>query len=125
MEDKSVLVTIHNIKPEKGGQLIVFLFLEPGFPKDHEQSLNKFIGPVDKEVVRMEIQVPINCEFALKVFHDEMMDERIRKKWMGVFPKGGLGFSNGAHLWFGPPKFSSACIRYAEGMEPTIRLRYF
>lgn len=124
METKTISVKIENIKTERGGQLIVFVFTSLGFPKQHDHALMKFIELVEHSKVQMEIQVPANQNFSLKVLHDENMDGKVTKNWTGIIPKDGLGFSNGARIRFGPPSFDDAKIRYAEELAPIIPLHY-
>lgn len=125
MQTKPVTINIINIKQERGGQLVVFVFLESGFPKVHEQSIMRFKRMVDNNKMQMMIQVPSQEMFAIKVLHDENMDEKVTKNWTGIIPRDGIGFSNGARIGFGPPKFSAAKIRYAENVTLTIDLQYF
>jgi len=125
MDLKTISVTVNNIKIERGGQLIVFVFSRQGFPKKHEQALMKVAIPVDGNEMRMNIQVPVNHEFALKILHDENMDGEVTKNWTGFIPRDGLGFSNGARMSFGPPGFDSASVRYSDALAPTIKLQYY
>lgn len=125
MHTKPVTVNITNIKHERGGQLVVFVFYEDGFPKKHDQSIMRFKRMVNSNQMQMMIQVPTQEMFAIKVLHDENMDEQVTKNWTGIIPRDGIGFSNGARIGFGLPKFSAARIRYAENITVTIDLQYF
>ena len=115
---------IDNIKSEKGGQLIVFVFLERGFPKVHEQTLLKFTSPINANQMTMKIKIPAKTDFALKVLHDEDMDGKVTKNWTGIFPKDGLGFSNGAKISFGPPSFNDAKVNIKDGLSSNISILY-
>lgn len=115
---------INNIKSEKGGQLIVFVFLEDGFPKVHEQTLLKFTSPIDTNQMTMQIKIPRKADFAIKVLHDENMDGKVTKNWTGIFPKDGLGFSNGAKISFGPPSFNDAKVNIKDGLSSNISILY-
>ena len=125
METKPVTININNIEQERGGQLVVFVFLESGFPKDHEQSIMRFKRMVSNKHMQMMIQVPSREAFAIKVLHDEDMDEKVTKNWTGIIPKEGIGFSNGARIGFGPPNFEEAKIRYVNDSPLAIELQYF
>lgn len=125
MNTQPITLTINNIKHQRGGQLIVFVFFEEGFPKRHEQAIHKTVIPVTKDAVQVVIHVPSDAPFALKVLHDENMDGKVTKNWTGIIPYDGLGFSNGARVRFSPPKFKDAVIRHTPTMTPTITLQYF
>ncbi len=124
METKTVSVTIDNIQVARGGQLIVFVFLKPGFPKIHDQALSKYAAMIAYEEVEIDVEVPATGGFALKVLHDEDMDGKVTKNWTGIIPKEGLGFSNGARISFGPPSFTDARIQYTDDLEPVISILY-
>ncbi|MDH3975702.1 MAG: DUF2141 domain-containing protein [Deltaproteobacteria bacterium] len=124
MSETAFEVTIKNIKKERGGQLIVFLFYEEGFPKNHEKSKERFIFQPTAAQIKVEIQVPQDKRFALKVLHDENKDGKVTKNWTGFIPRDGMGFSNGARIRFGPPAFDKAHITYKKQPQ-TITMKYF
>ncbi|MDH5232187.1 MAG: DUF2141 domain-containing protein [Gammaproteobacteria bacterium] len=121
----SIDVTIENIKTNRGGQLVVFVFSEHGFPRSHKDAVLQYIKAVDQESTVMKIKVPARGHFALKVLHDENKDLQVTKNWTGIIPRDGMGFSNGARIRFAPPKFSDARITYSENTSPRIILQYF
>jgi len=119
------LININNIKTERAGQLVIFVFSRDGFPKEHNKALSKFIYPVTSAQQKIEIAVPLKKFFAIKVLHDENMDEKVTKNWTGIIPRDGIGFSNGARIVFSPPKFDDAKILYTEQPSPVINIQYF
>lgn len=122
---REITVTVNKIKTERAGQLIIFVFDEPGFPKQHEKALLKFNIPVDGSEARVPVKVPENMNFALKVLHDENMDGKVTKNWTGFIPYDGIGFTNGARIRFGVPDFEDAAISYHADMAPSIAMQYF
>ncbi len=126
MEDtRQIKITINNIKTERGGQLIAFIFLENGFPKQHEHSLMRFVIPARQPQQIMTVSVPAVDEFAIKILHDENGDGMVTKNWTGFIPYDGMGFSNGAEIKFSAPSFEDARIVYHSELSPTISLQYF
>lgn len=121
----SIHVTLTNIKTERGGQLVVFVFTENGFPKEHDKALLHFIAPVTQETTTIKIDVPKRGHFAIKALHDENMDMTVTKNWTGIIPRDGMGFSNGARIRLAPPSFSDARVEYHETYAPHIELHYF
>lgn len=62
--------------------------------------------------------------YALASYHDEDDDVTFDQTWIGL-PAEGLGFSNGAWIEFGPPKFEDAKVEVGPGPQWTrISLRY-
>jgi len=116
---------INNIQHKKGGEVIVFVFLEEGFPKQHPKSFLKFIYPIKEKKMTIQIRIPEKKDFALKILHDENMDGQVTKNWTGIYPKDGLGFSNNAKIGFGPPSFEEAKINATNGIHSDISIIYY
>ena len=49
-------------------------------------------------------------EYAVKVIHDENIDNNLDTNWLGI-PKEAFGFSNNARARFGPPDFKDAMFK--------------
>ncbi|OMH25818.1 DUF2141 domain-containing protein [Motiliproteus sp. MSK22-1] len=98
-------VKVRNIDVGRGGQVIVMVFGEAGFPKDHDQAV--FYEARDSLQPVMEFVFEVNMEvLAIKVLHDENKDGTVTKNWTGIYPKEGLGFSNKQKIGLtGPPKY--------------------
>jgi len=119
-------VNISHIDQTRGGQIIIFVFSNKGFPKRHELADMKFILPVKSESMTFNIPLPKQSPFAIKALHDENLDGKVTKNWTGIIPKDGLGFSNNARISFtGPPKFIEAKLQYQPDMIIDIKLHYF
>ncbi|MCU7906337.1 MAG: DUF2141 domain-containing protein [Candidatus Thiodiazotropha sp. (ex Epidulcina cf. delphinae)] len=125
METKPVTVEIDNIESGRGGQIIVFVFSAEGFPKRHDKALLRYKMPVEQRQMKIDIDVPAGDEFALKILHDENLDGKVTKNWTGIFPRDGIGFSNGARIGFGVPDYKDAKISYTSSLSPVISMQYF
>lgn len=98
-------VTVNNVEVERGGQIIVMVFAEDGFPKDHDQAVYYETRELLQTVMEFTFEVSME-ELAVKVLHDENKDGQVTKNWTGIYPKEGLGFSNGQKIGLtGPPKY--------------------
>lgn len=117
-------VVVRNVDVRRPGQLLVFIFLESGFPKDHSQAVHACRALPVKQQLTVPVEVPCAIEFAVKVLHDEDMDSRVTKNWTGYVPKEGLGFSAGATILRGTPSFKRAKIRFVEDEAIEIAMRY-
>jgi uncharacterized protein (DUF2141 family) len=63
--------------------------------------------------------------YAAQAFHDEDGNGRLERSFLGL-PKEGMGFSNGAPMHFGPPRFEAACFSMGKAdAAVTIPLRYY
>ncbi|WP_404384627.1 DUF2141 domain-containing protein [Caenispirillum salinarum] len=63
--------------------------------------------------------------YAVQAYHDENANAKIDRSIFGA-PKEGVGFSNGAKINFGPPKFGDAAVEVGEGEAFTVvPLKYF
>lgn len=120
-----VPVTIQGIDVERGGRLLVMLFARDGFPVQHDRALSIQSVPVNAASVRVDVPLVGDAdEYAIKVLHDQDGNGRVSKNMIGL-PAEGLGFSSGARLLFGPPKFNAARFaRAASGQAQRIRLQY-
>lgn len=121
----NLTVNITNIKPEKGGQLMVMVFGEQGYPKKHEQAIQMQIVKTLKPELSLEFDVPLE-DVAIKVLHDEDSNGKVTKNWTGIWPKEGLGFSNNQKVSItGVPTFKASKIRLnSEVTEETIAVKY-
>lgn len=114
---------ITNIDANRPGEIVVMVFHEDGFPKDHQKAIKKYhITPTEAQH-RINIQVP-SGKFALKVHHDEDKSGTMTKNWTGIIPAEGVGFSSGAKVRFGPPSFKAATMELPESGEVNIAIIY-
>lgn len=98
-------VTVTNIDVSRGGNIMVMIFAEEGFPKVHEKAV--LMQSLEAQQETMDFVFNTNLEeLAVKVLHDENRDGKVTKNWTGIFPKEGLGFSNDQKIGLtGPPKY--------------------
>ena len=125
MQTAPIQLAVEKIKYERAGQLVVFIFTDEHFPKQHDKAQMTFITPVRAKQAIMEIEVPTDRLFAIKVLHDQNMDQKVTKNWTGIIPKDGLGFSNNARIFLSPPSFAEASIQYHPALTPVIAIQYF
>ena len=103
----NVTLNIHNIEPERGGLISVYIFLEEGFPIKHHKAIKYYSTEAKDKTQLLNITVP-EVPFAIKIHHDEDSSGSVTKNWTGFIPAEGLGFSSGAKLGYGPPDFDDA-----------------
>ena len=106
-----VKVNVTGINIKRGGNIIVMIFGEKGFPKVHKQALAAQTIRATKNTLEFNFVVKNlkNNELAVKVLHDENGDGKVTKNWTGIIPKEGLGFSNGQKIGItGPPSYKKS-----------------
>ena len=123
---KEITVTVEEIDTERPGHIMVMLYSEDGFPKDHAKALSTQTQSVTTDSNTMRFRFTVEKDnFAIKILHDENMDGEVSKNWTGIIPSEGLGFSNGAKLGFCPPSYRDAVLNTDEvGKEIAIPIIY-
>ena len=104
---QEVTIQVDNIDTSKSGNILVMLYSDKGFPKDHKQALVIEVLPATQQRYLVNF-LSVPDTFAIKILHDEDESGEVTKNWTGIMPAEGLGFSNGAKLFLGPPSFKNA-----------------
>ncbi len=103
----SLLVTISNLKNEKGNIKLAVYNSSDGYPGNGEKALEKVVVKIKGNAASYTFQNMAPGTYAIAAYHDENGNDKIDTNFFGV-PKEGTGASNNASSWFGPPKFSDA-----------------
>jgi uncharacterized protein (DUF2141 family) len=123
MNWKALQLQITDIDLKRPGEIVVMVFQDDGFPKDHQKAIKKYyITPMEPQH-QISIQVP-DGKFALKIHHDEDKSGTMTKNWTGIIPAEGVGFSSGAKVKFGPPSFKAAQMELPASGEVSINIIY-
>jgi uncharacterized protein (DUF2141 family) len=106
------------------GKIRVALFRDgEGFPNDASQAVHKQAADVDPQTLSAQVvfaNLPAGV-YAVSVFHDENVNERLDKNFMGV-PKEGYGASNNPKKKMGPPNFDEAKFQLS-GTEQSVEIQ--
>jgi uncharacterized protein (DUF2141 family) len=106
------------------GKIRVALFRDgKGFPNDASQAVHTQAADIDPQtlsaqVVFADVRAGV---YAVSVFHDENMNERLDKNFMGV-PKEGYGASNNPKKKMGPPSFDETKFQLG-GTEQSVEIK--
>ncbi len=101
-------IKVNNIDIKRGGNIIVMIFGEEGFPKKHEMAFLTQSKKSQHETIGFSFDVNMEA-LAVKVLHDENGDGKVTKNWTGIWPKEGLGFSNNQKISLkGAPKYKNS-----------------
>lgn len=122
LSTKDIRIQVTDIDVKRSGQIMVMLFGEEGFPKNHSKAISTSIKGASSSTLNFVFSVGLDV-FAIKVLHDENGDKQVTKNWTGILPAEGLGFSNGAKIRlgpirFGPPSFNDAKLHLKDVHTP-------
>jgi uncharacterized protein (DUF2141 family) len=108
------------------GKIRVALFRSAeGFPGDASKAFRLENAPIDPQTLSSQIVlagVPAG-EYAVSVFHDENMNEKLDKNLMGI-PKEGYGASNNPGRKMRAPTFEEARFSHLTDQSLEIKLIY-
>ncbi|MBV1907993.1 MAG: DUF2141 domain-containing protein [Kangiellaceae bacterium] len=110
-KQKTLTVEISGIDPIRGGNIIVLLFKDKGFPKNHQSAVSTQNQRASVDTLSFTFDINVD-ELAIKILHDEDENGKVTKNWTGIIPKEGLGFSNKQTIGFtGPPSYKKSKIQ--------------
>ncbi len=121
----NIKLKVEGIEVKRGGQIIIFVFKEDGFPKDHSKATEKIVRKASEESFEVDLIDPPSI-FAIKILHDEDENGVVTKNWTGIYPKEGLGFTNDQSVSLtGPPGFKKSAVQ-KESIQGSlnIKIRY-
>jgi len=105
-----ITIRVSQIDNSRGGNVMVMIFAEDGYPKNHDKALMTQTRRADRQMLYFTIPIDRE-EFAIKALHDEDETGTVSKNWTGMIPSEGLGFSNNARIsWKGPPTYLDSKI---------------
>lgn len=109
------------------GQIRVALFQgAKGFPGDASQAVQTRAADIDPQSLSAQIVFTGLREgvYAVSIFHDENMNQKLDKNFVGV-PKEGYGASNNPRKKMGPPDFEETKFQLNGQMQSLeIKLMY-
>jgi uncharacterized protein (DUF2141 family) len=118
-------LTVHVIGARNAkGKLRAALFRGAGgFPNDASLAVHTQSADIDRQTSSAQIvftDLPTGV-YAVSVFHDENMNQKLDKNFMGV-PKEGYGASNNPKKKMGPPSFEETKFQVS-GPEQSIEIK--
>ena len=113
-------IDISNIK-NNTGKLIIGLFNSKDTFLTNKYKGLKLNAQVNS--IRCKFENIPNGTYAIAMFHDENMNNKLDKNLLKI-PKEGYGFSNNAKPFFGPPKFDKAKFQLDGSYHAKIHMKY-
>jgi uncharacterized protein (DUF2141 family) len=104
--------------------LIIWIFRDAkGFPNDASHAIHTQAADIDPQTSSAQVvfaDLPDGV-YAVSVFHDENMNEKLDKNFVGV-PKEGYGASNNPKKRMGPPTFDETKFQLS-GTEQSVEIK--
>ncbi len=107
------------------GQLHAALYAsEDGFPTEPGKALRQVDVPISGGRARVVLEGLAPGEYAVAAYHDENGDGKLDTGFLGI-PTEGLGASNDAKGFMGPPSFEKARVEVKAGENRiAVRISY-
>ena len=106
------------------GKIRVAVFHDgKGFPNDASQAVRTHAADIDPQTLSAQVafaDLPAGV-YAVSVFHDENLNQKLDKNFMGV-PKEGYGASNNPKKKMGPPNFDETKFQLG-GTEQSVEVK--
>jgi uncharacterized protein (DUF2141 family) len=108
------------------GQVGINLFSrEKGFPDKYDLAARHLLAKIDKNSCRAVFEDVPYGKYAVSVFHDENLNNKIDGNLIGM-PKEGVATSNNVRPKFAPPKFKDAVFTHDSSKKTLdIKMIYF
>lgn len=111
-EKITVHIKVEGFKNDKGLCYVLLFKNKKGFPDSSDHSILNLQKHVKEKSVEFNINI-IPGTYALSIFHDENMNNKLDKKWYGK-PVEGIGVSNNPEFGTGPPGFKESAVLLKE-----------
>ena len=119
-----VVAQIESIRNGSGKVGCMIYGSAPGFPTDPTKAMQKSWTEIHDGKAVCEFAGISSGTYAIAVIHDENNNGTLDTNFMGI-PKEGVGVSNDAKGFMGPPKFDKAKFTYAGGvLNLVIHMKY-
>ncbi len=119
----TLIVHVTGARNTKGKIRAALFTSAEGFPNDASKAIQTQAADIDPKTSSAQIvftNVPGGV-YAVSVFHDENMNQKLDKNFMGV-PKEGYGASNNPKKKMGPPNFDETKFQ-SSGTQQSLEIK--
>ena len=117
-------VLVDGFRSNKGYCFFLIFKDKKGFPESEKQAAFILKNMIDEKSTAFEFDIRPGI-YAISVFHDENLNEKLDKTWYGK-PVEGFGFSNNPKINFGAPSFRESSISLNEKNNSLrIKINYY
>lgn len=120
----TVEVKIAGLRSDSGHAIIAIFRREGGFPS-HTKAWKTLSAPISSGTASVLIPDLPAGAYAISVLHDENGNGQVDTNWIGL-PAEGVGVSNNAKGFMGPPSYEDAVFHLKAGatVHQSIRVMY-
>jgi uncharacterized protein (DUF2141 family) len=125
LANATLTVRVIGARNAKGKIRVAVFRSAEGFPGDTSKAIRLENAPIDPQTLSSQVvfsDLPAG-QYALSVFHDENMNEKLDKNLMGI-PKEGYGASNNPARKMRAPTFEEARFSHQTDQPLEIKLIY-
>ncbi|HET8724123.1 MAG TPA: DUF2141 domain-containing protein [Anaeromyxobacteraceae bacterium] len=120
----TLVVEVEGLKDDRGTLHAALYASEDGFPTKPEKALRQVDAPIAGGRARATFDGLAPGGYAVAAYHDENGDGKLDTGFLGI-PTEGLGASNDAKGFMGPPSFEKARVEVKAGENRiTVRITY-
>jgi uncharacterized protein (DUF2141 family) len=119
----SLTVRVTGARSAKGRIRAALFQDRKGFPNDPSRAVQTQAAGIDPQTLSAQITFGDLRDgvYAVSVFHDENMNQKLDKDFVGI-PKEGYGASNNPRKKMGPPSFEEARFRLS-GAQQSVEIK--
>ncbi len=116
-------VRVVGLQSNRGSVIMTLYNSDAGYPTDESKAIRKCSIPIQNRVAVTTFQNLPRGNYAVACYHDEDGNGKLNTNFLGI-PTEGLGASNDAKGFFGPPKFKDAKFQVISDTSITVHIRY-
>lgn len=116
-------ITVSGMHSDKGTCYLSLYNGDKGFPRDPKAAFRLASAPIVNGISTFRFDKLPSGAYAVASYHDENGNHKLDNNFFGI-PTEGIGTSNNATGFFGPPKFRDAKFPLQRDTAITIRIRY-
>ncbi len=123
-QNSEIVVNVSGLRTEKGKCLLYLYSNKKGFPTDADKAINSATGTILNGKSTIILKDVTDGEYAIAVVHDENDNGALDTNFLGM-PKEGVGVSNNAKGFFGPPSYDDSKFRLnKKSLTANITIKY-
>jgi len=117
-------ITVNIAVHSNNGKVFVELYNNfDGYPADHEKAYRKVFASIKNDTSTVAFDSIPAGEYAVACYHDENDNGKLDVNFLGI-PAEGVGASNNAKGFLGPPSFKNAKFSVSGDVTQNIEIRY-
>ena len=119
-----IRVDVRGLRNGRGGVDCYLFDSADGFPGELGKAVKRVVAPIAGTGATCRFDAAPPGAYAVAVVHDEKGTGKLERNVVGI-PTNGVGVSNDAPGYFGPPSFAAARFTYAGGEKTlVVHVRY-